>query len=162
MSTVMACALSSLALGSKFPLYHLNMPSLQALVMLVVSVVSDNLISENAQVSLAFSVLLNSDLANTLKNLDASCLVIVLFGKKSAKVALDVSPAVYIQSTAVFNSSVVAVSTSFAESPVTTLVHTASPSMTTKASIIFLHGPATYFPSLIIALLHPLSNWIAL
>ena len=139
---MIAWAFVSLSFGLKFQLYHLNIPSLHELVILLESVGSDFPMSENIQATLSFHIFPKTFSAKTEKNLDACSLVIVSFGKKSVTVALEVSPALYIQLTAVLSSSgliVIAVAGG-------TIVQTLFPSMITKASIIFLPGFATYSP----------------
>jgi len=172
MSTVIAAALLSFIFGSNLPLLHLKIHSLQALLILLTNVVSAFFISENEHDPLAITFLPNSLVAKTEKNFEASSLVMFAFGKKSATVDFDVSPALYIQVIALLSSSfgstmivsgivVVSVPVVVVSSPKSIgaiLTHIPSHSTTTKESIIALPGPAIYFPLLIIALLPPLSN----
>jgi len=97
----MACALVNLSSGKKYLLYHLNIPSWQALSMLLFKVESAFCMSLNEHLSVGFSGLLNIVLANTLKNLAASSLVIVLFGRKVSIVLYIVSHESYIHVIAV-------------------------------------------------------------
>jgi hypothetical protein len=74
-------------------------------VILLVNVESALLISEKLHDVVVSSDLLYIVLAKTPKNFDASSLVMVLSGRKSATLDLEVSPEPYIQATAVSNSS---------------------------------------------------------